>query len=1067
MKGNNMVWTSNKFRVLIVLVFAVFFINSVKAQFTHPGIMFTMDDLDRMKAMKDIEPWKTSYDAFRAKNTASVNYKMQGPFETVSRDPHIHANEFSNDMMAVHDQALMWYMTGDETYINKAKSILYAWASTHTTFEGATPALLSGDGGMLAVIGAEIIRYVYGGWDPEELETCTDYFLNVIYRMDITNDMPAPEILGQSNQGASRLKSMIAIAVFLDDKEKFDYTIAAFRGEVADAYCVALERNSLPSGQQAEAGLDQGHPLGAIQNYAQCAEIAWKQGIDLYGDLDNRLLSMMEYWSKYNLGDDDVPFESFAPCRLSYSSISSANRSNGYAWAPVEMIYAHYAGRKGMSAPYTKQYREGISGSKWDKKTFFYRNEGSGELVIDSLIIQAEAYTNMSEVETEICTDRGDGKDITSIHFGDWMEYEIQVPFSGNYSFQYRVASASSDGSFILTTNSDTLDQVGFLATGGNQTWATEHSANSIFLSKGRHIIRLTAGTDGWNINWISLHLQCAYVPVITKVEEINTIGESSIMEQVSSLTVYPWSTVKITPETLINDNWKWSGPNDFTAASRILTLSDIQKNQGGEYRVTYTNNCGLESHDTINIHVQDSLYIEAEDYSAMSGIVLEDTEDVSGNSNITEIDAGDWLEYEISIPFSATYTIDYRVAGENMNGIFEVMTDNRLIDQISFEKTGGAQSWVTVSSALPVYLKEGVHTIRVTSKTDGWKINWLRLNATELVKKCNFPTVFDGFEVKNNTVNWTSGMIDISCESEVNIHVFTQSSGSLGASDYLNIYYKLDNGELIPVAEKSGSIDELRFTATKISGTILEVIVQSKSESTNAYYTISGIEITKNSDPFARIEAEEYDEAIGTKIENCNDIGGGKNLGSIKDGDWAKYRNINLNEVRSINARIVNNISGGAIEVRLDSESGLLIGTIDIPNTGVWQAWVTVSVNLDIVAGFHDVYLVFKSPNSWVGNINWFQFSSASAITSATSLEGVKNEHAVNLYPNPVEDFLTIEGSINSRVTIFNTLGQKVFEDVVTSNRHSISTLGLKPGIYLVKLISEGAIKSGKFLKK
>ncbi|HYO97700.1 MAG TPA: alginate lyase family protein [Polyangiaceae bacterium] len=332
--------------------------------FVHPGVVFNRADLERMKSNLGVEPWKAGHERFRARNTASLSYAMQGPFATVGREPNLNRSQYENDMTAVRDQAIMWYLTGTRAYADKAIQILNAWASTHTTWSGGTPGLLSGDFGYFAATGAEIIRHTGAGWSAADIARVETYFKDVVYRLNISVGRPEDPV-GEANQGASHLKSMIAIAVFANDRAKFDYTLNSFRNGV----CTAVTRNFLPTGQNAEAGRDQPHPLGGLQNFAQTAETAWKQGVDLYGEANNRLLAGSEYWARYNLGGS-VPFSRFGDCHLTHTSISATGRSASIQWAPMEMLYTAYAVRKGLAAPDTLRYRNGLAISE---NTFFFR----------------------------------------------------------------------------------------------------------------------------------------------------------------------------------------------------------------------------------------------------------------------------------------------------------------------------------------------------------------------------------------------------------------------------------------------------------------------------------------------------------------------------------------------------------------------------------------------------------------------------------------------------------------------------------------------------------------------
>jgi hypothetical protein len=53
----------------------------------------------------------------------------------------------------------------------------------------------------------------------------------------------------------------------------------------------------------ATAARDQGHSYGQLMHLAWIAEVYWKQGVDVYSDLDNRLLADGEFFSRYNLDD--------------------------------------------------------------------------------------------------------------------------------------------------------------------------------------------------------------------------------------------------------------------------------------------------------------------------------------------------------------------------------------------------------------------------------------------------------------------------------------------------------------------------------------------------------------------------------------------------------------------------------------------------------------------------------------------------------------------------------------------------------------------------------------------
>ena len=62
-----------------------------------------------------------------------------------------------------------------------------------------------------------------------------------------------------------------------------------------------------------------------------------------------------------------------------------------------------------------------------------------------------------------------------------------------------------------------------------------------------------------------------------------------------------------------------------------------------------------------------------------------------------------------------------------------------------------------------------------------------------------------------------------------------------------------------------------------------------------------------------------------------------------------------------------------------------------------------------------------------------------------------------VEIYPNPAKDLLTIKAENATRVVIYSSIGQKVYEKQVDSSEISINTDGFDSGIYLVKVVADG----------
>lgn len=356
-------------------------------EFIHPGILHTQEDIERIKEIvkSGTGPAYESYLEFSNLGFSKSDYKIEGPFETISRDDD--GRLYERDFNAACNNAIMYALTGVESHAQKAAEILKAYAGTlktiDTSVKGEAP-LLAGIMGIKFVYAAEVIRYLYPqGMNDEDFAKVCSMFKNVFKPvLDLFYETP-PYTNG--NWGAGVTMTYIAIAVLTDDKEMYKKAV--------DFYTMGNDNGSLmnyidgETGQCQESGRDQQHVQLGLECLAKTCEVAWKQGTDLYGIYENRLLKGYEYTAKYNLGYDDVPFKQWTDvtgkyCKWTVISQETKNANNGVdtrrgEFRPVfEMVYNHYYGRKGLSMPYTKAVIDQIS-----PEGYYYEHFGFGTLL--------------------------------------------------------------------------------------------------------------------------------------------------------------------------------------------------------------------------------------------------------------------------------------------------------------------------------------------------------------------------------------------------------------------------------------------------------------------------------------------------------------------------------------------------------------------------------------------------------------------------------------------------------------------------------------------------------------
>lgn len=132
--------------------------------------------------------------------------------------------------------------------------------------------------------------------------------------------------------------------------------------------------------------------------------------------------------------------------------------------------------------------------------------------------------------------------------------------------------------------------------------------------------------------------------------------------------------------------------------------------------------------------------------------------------------------------------------------------------------------------------------------------------------------------------------------------------------------------------------------------------------------------ESAANLNPFKRTEAETMAWSVGLKT--LKDISTGVYVSKIDNGDYIKVRSVDFKKgAKVFEANISSEKDGGVIEIRLDSQDGDLLGTLNVKSTSGLQNWLMQSCEVKKVKGIHDLYFVFKGNSESLFNFNWWRF--------------------------------------------------------------------------------------------
>ena len=231
-------------------------------------------------------------------------YEMAGPYEVVARDGEYRAtkNGWERDMKAAWDFAR-------EGQRDEACRIVNAYA--------AKLQRLDGHNAPLCLIQGYWLCRAMTSLAPTASQKEREAWMAMLRRAMVPTmeqfERNSPYANG--NWGAIVNRFRMAAAIAMSDTALYRQAIGY--------YLYGYDNGSLPhyiseTGQCQETGRDQGHTQLGLGAMCEICDMAWQQGNDLWGALDNRLMKGLEYTAKYNLGYD-VPFDTWTDCTGLYN----------------------------------------------------------------------------------------------------------------------------------------------------------------------------------------------------------------------------------------------------------------------------------------------------------------------------------------------------------------------------------------------------------------------------------------------------------------------------------------------------------------------------------------------------------------------------------------------------------------------------------------------------------------------------------------------------------------------------------------------------------------------------
>lgn len=380
-------------RNFIVMIFLYCGIVLFSQGFKHPGMLHTEADFVRIKAqIAANEPSVIAgYNNLKANEWAQSTVGTY-PSEIIKRGISGDEN-YINAARGAHSaylNAIRWKLSGNVAHANKAVSILNSWAATTKSLGGnSNVSLASGLYGYEFANAAELMRD-YSGWKAADFKKFQEWMRVVWYpyaydfliRRHGTWEKGTPGHYW-SNWGLCNLLTVMSIGILCDDEFIYNQGLAFYKHDKVGTFktnpLVPLDNNGLTEflgnlvpvlhadtnsinnffGQMQESGRDQGHATMALGLAVDICETAWNQGDDLYGYMNDRLLSGIEYVAAYNSLADKLPWTEYwyhdvnTSYANSWKQIEPNSSSRGQFRPYWDRVIGHYEGRKGLKLNYS------------------------------------------------------------------------------------------------------------------------------------------------------------------------------------------------------------------------------------------------------------------------------------------------------------------------------------------------------------------------------------------------------------------------------------------------------------------------------------------------------------------------------------------------------------------------------------------------------------------------------------------------------------------------------------------------------------------------------------------
>ncbi len=506
--------------------------------FVHPGLLHTASDFSRMttEVNAGANPWIQGWEVLTNNSHAKSTY-VPNPQTDIDRGGSLNNyGIFYNDIAAAYQNALEWKISGNTANANCASTIVLDWANKCTEVTGDSDRFLAyGIYGYEYCQSVEILRG-YSGFSTANLQTCQRFMTNVFLPGNmnfLTNHNTACISNYWANWDLCNIASMAAIGVLCDNRTVYHFALDYFtnvnflpasddqgpppnggttgsgEGEIDHSVPFLYSGNwndttRTELGQGEEEGRDQGHSGLDVSLWGVVCQQFYNQGDDMYEWENDKILDAVEYYATYNINlTNTVPYTIFywgsgQNCAENSQTVISTSSRNVDFRPSWELMYAHYVGDKGQTAPNTALYaawmRPEGGGGQYGPNSGGYDQLGEGTLcytVTTGNPVATGAY---------LLNNVADGKNVDSYGYTSNGSPLNQYSPSGSTNQTWTLKQISGSTYMIQGCNGLYIDSMGRTTNGspvGQWQYSGSNNQKWTVSSQGGQVYKFTNVANG------------------------------------------------------------------------------------------------------------------------------------------------------------------------------------------------------------------------------------------------------------------------------------------------------------------------------------------------------------------------------------------------------------------------------------------------------------------------------------------------------------------------------------------------------------------------------------------